>query len=44
MFFIAEKNLVYVFKVSRNEGGNNDDGYKMVVDGKFKLPTVFSFF
>ena len=44
MFFIAEKNLVDIFEVGGNEGGNNDDGYKMVVDGKFKLPTVFSFF
>ena len=43
MFFVAEKNLVDVFEVGRDESGNNDDGYEMVVDGKLELSTVFSF-
>ena len=43
MFFVAEKNLINVFKVGRDESGHNDDGYEMIVDGKFELSTVFSF-
>lgn len=43
MFFIAEENLVDVFEIGGDEGGNNDDGYEMVVDGKFELTAVFPF-
>ena len=43
MFFVAEKNLVDVFEVGGDEGGNNYNGYEMVVDRKFELSTVFSF-